>query len=405
VKHGLDMGQFDGAHLPSHLYVHIPFCASKCSYCDFTSVSGASEDIVRGVFIGIRTQLTVWSRYALPGVLDTIYFGGGTPSRYPEKVAQELTYIRDRFPVHPRAEITVEGNPDSLDADSMALLADAGATRISVGVQSFDDGVLRLLGRRHDAEAAWAACHEVMDAGLDLSVDLICGVPGQTITSWSETLERAVSTGARHVSVYPLSVEEGTPLWVAVDSGLVDEPDPDMAADMMMLAANVLGHHGLNRYEVANYASDRAHESRHNTAYWTGNSYIGIGPGAHGMLDSDTATAVGMLDIGNDDVARVRYGNAPDLEDWLTGRGDTSETLTGSEAAREDVMLGLRMARGVAAEQVEAAGVTAVLESLAAEGLCERVADAQGGAHVRWRTTERGWLLGNRVFGRVWDGE
>ena len=400
----IDIGEFEGAQLPSHLYVHIPFCASKCSYCDFASVSGASDDIVRAVFVGIRTQLTVWSHHMLPGVLDTIYFGGGTPSRYPEKVARELAYIRERFPVHPRAEVTVEGNQDSLDAESIAQLSAAGATRISVGVQSFDDSVLRLLGRRHDAAAAWAACRAVVEAGLDLSVDLICGVPGQTIRSWSETLERAASTGARHLSVYPLSVEEGTPLWVAVDSGLVDEPDPDIAADMMLLAANVLGHHAFERYEVANYAEDRAHESRHNTSYWTGSSYIGIGPGAHGMLDAPTATAVGMLDMGHGDVARVRYGNAPDIDDWLIGRGDTVETLTADEVSREDVMLGLRLTRGVPAEQVEVSGLTSILESLAADGLTELAEPATGGS-ARWKTTERGWLLGNQVFGRVWTGE
>ena len=399
-----DMSQIEGARLPSHLYLHVPFCASKCSYCDFNSISGASDDIVRTVFTGMRTQLTTWSRSALDGVLDTVYVGGGTPSRYPEKVAEELGHVRSSFVVHPNAEVTVEGNPDSLDAESVALLSSAGATRISVGVQSFDDSVLRLLGRRHDAAEAWAACRVVAGAGLDLSVDLICGVPGQTITSWSETLERAASTGARHVSVYPLSIEDGTPLSVAVGGGLIDAPDPDAAADMMLLASTVLGHHGLVRYEVANYAKDREHESVHNTAYWTGRPYIGVGPGAHGMLDAATAHAVGMLGMGREDAARVRYGNAPDIDQWLVGKGDTLETLTAEEAAREDVMLGLRLVRGVPAEQVEGAGLTAVLESLRTEGLTELSSPAAGGV-PRWRTTERGWLLGNEVFGRVWTGE
>ena len=399
-----DMPEDDGARLPAHLYLHVPFCASKCSYCDFASVSGASDDIVRAVFTGMRTQLTLWRRSGLEGVLDTVYVGGGTPSRYPEKVAEELRHIRSEFVVHPSAEVTVEGNPDSLDTEAVALFADAGVTRISVGVQSFDDRVLGLLGRRHDAKAAWAACRAVTDAGLDLSVDLICGVPGQTITSWSETLERAASTGAHHISVYPLSIEDGTPLSVAVGGGLVDAPDPDVAADMMLLAANVLGYHALNRYEVANYAEDREHESRHNTAYWTGHSYIGIGPGAHGMVDAATAHAAGLLEMGHDDVARVRYGNAPSIDEWLVGKGDSFETLTREEVGREDVMLGLRLVRGVPASQVESVGLTAILESLAADGLTELTVPL-GRSAPRWRTTERGWLLGNVVFERVWSGE
>jgi oxygen-independent coproporphyrinogen-3 oxidase len=394
----------EAPRLPSHLYVHVPFCASKCSYCDFASISGASDDIVRTVFTGIRTQLTTWSRSALDGVLDTVYVGGGTPSRYPEKVAEVFGRVRAEFVVHPHAEVTVEANPDSLDSEVAELFSAAGVTRISVGVQSFDDSVLRLLGRRHDAAEAWAACRAVVDAGIELSVDVICGVPGQTITSWSETLERVVSTGAHHISVYPLSIEKGTPLSVAVSGGLVADVDPDAAADMMLLASNVLGYHGFGRYEVANYAVDPAHESVHNTAYWTGRPYIGVGPGAHGMLDAATARAVGMLDMGREDVARVRFGNAGDIDSWLTGKGDSYETLTSEEAVREDVMLGLRLARGVGVGQVEQAGLTDVLESLAADGLVE-IAAPMGSGGPRWRTTNRGWLLGNVVFGRVWAGE
>ena len=203
-------GSLLGPSLPAHLYIHVPFCASKCAYCDFASISGASDDVVRAVFTGIRTQLRRWEVTGLGGVLDTVYVGGGTPSRYPEEVIRVLDYVREHFVVRSDAEVTVEANPDSVDAEVAAAFASAGVTRVSVGVQSFDDTVLRVLGRRHDARAAWDACRVVSDAGMDLSVDLICGVPGQTITSWSETLARAAATGARHASVYPLSIEPGT---------------------------------------------------------------------------------------------------------------------------------------------------------------------------------------------------
>ncbi len=389
-----------GPQLPAHLYVHVPFCASKCAYCDFASVAGADDALVEAVFAGIRTQLSHWSRSGLEGVLDTIYVGGGTPTLAAEQVAELLSWVRRHFVVHPAAEITVEANPDSLDARVVALLAEAGATRISVGVQSFDDTVLRMLGRRHDAASALRAALAVVDGGLDLSVDLICGVPEQTITSWSETLERAAATGAHHASVYPLSIEEGTPFDAAIGAGLVAEPDPDVAAEMMVLAEESLGYHALGRYEVANYAEDRAHESRHNTAYWTGRSYLGVGPGAHGMLDAPTALAAGIVRELGPELARVRYANAASIEDWLVVQGDTAETLTAEEAAREDVMLGMRLTRGVPAGQVAAAGLTRTLESLAADGL---VTLAGEDAAARWCTTRRGWLLGNEVFGRIWS--
>ena len=394
-----------GPSLPAHLYIHVPFCASKCAYCDFASVAGASDEVVGAVFTGIRSQLRRWASTGLDGVLDTVYVGGGTPSLYPDEVIRVLEYVRKHFIVRSGAEITVEANPDSLDIEIARAFAGAGVSRISVGVQSFDDSVLRVLGRRHNAQAAWEACGAVRDAGLDLSVDLICGVPGQTVTSWSETLARAAATGARHASVYPLSVEDGTPLQVAVDTGLLDEPDSDVAAEMMLLAEATLGYHSLRRYEVANYAVDRAHESRHNSAYWSGRMYMGVGPGAHGMLDSMTARVFGLLDVDDVMTTRVRYANVDDISEWFVGHGDTTEMLTAEEVSREDVMLGMRLVRGVPRSQVEAAGLGEVLELLASDGLVELASDEVSRPGPNWRTTQRGWLLGNEVFSRIWAGE
>ncbi len=392
---GADFG--DVARLPAHLYVHVPFCASKCSYCDFASESCNDPERIRAVFTAMRSQLRQWSNSALDGVLETIYFGGGTPSLCAEWVVETLDYIGEEFTIHPTAEITVEANPDSLSRDVVDLLAAHGVNRVSVGVQSFDASVLGMLGRRHDAIAAWRACEAVLDAGLALSVDLICGVPGQSESSWVETLRRAVDTDAGHISVYPLSVEEGTPLAAAIDSGLVAEPDPDSAADMMVIASEALARAAFTRYEVANYAKTAADQSHHNTAYWTGRSYIGIGPGAHGMLDAETALVAGM-GAGLAPGARLRYGNSGDIDEWMVGRGDTSEVLSAEEAAREDIMLGLRLAEGVDERAAEAAGVADALRQLAAEGLVEHAAG-------RWHTTTRGWLLGNEVFSRIWLGD
>lgn len=392
-----DFAAASAPSLPAHLYVHVPFCASKCAYCDFASVPGPRPELVAAVFAGIRSQLVVWQRHGLDGVLETVYVGGGTPSLCSTDVVRLLAFLRREFVVHPAAEVTVEANPDSLDVDTALRLAEAGVTRVSVGVQSFSDEELRILGRRHDAHRAAAACDAVLAAGLDLSVDLICGVPGQTRAVWADTLRRTAESGAGHVSVYPLSIEQGTPMHAAIDAGLLDDVDPDVAADHLLLAAGALGYHGFDRYEVANYAIDEAHQSRHNTAYWTGREYLGVGPGAHGMVSGRVAVAAGLIETA-DPFCRVRYANASEIDEWLVVRGDEVEVLTEAEALREDAMLGMRMTRGITDALARRAGVVEILESLVDPGLVEHVAG-------RWRTTTRGWLLGNEVFGRIWDGE
>ena len=395
---GEAFGDFFGPQMPAHLYLHVPFCASKCAYCDFASVAGAGSQEVFAVFSGMQAEVRRWGISSMPGVLETVYVGGGTPSLHAAPVALTLEHVARDLPLREHAEITVEANPDSLGDAALEALLEGGANRISLGVQAFDDRVLRLLGRIHDARGAREAAARVRASGCELAVDLICGVPGQSMASWVETLEEAVETGAHHISVYPLAIEDGTPLSAAISGGIVDEPDPDVAADMMLVAQERLARSGLERYEVANYATP-GHESRHNNAYWTGRSYIGIGPGAHGMLDAETARAVGLhLPLPGEDTARVRYSSAADIEGWLTGATGEIELLSAAAAAREDVMLGLRLVKGVSSQQVADAALTPVLEGLGADGLIELVAG-------RWRTTARGWLLGNEVFGRVWTAE
>ncbi len=390
------LAELSGPALPAHVYVHVPFCESRCSYCDFYSVVDPTHEYTTTFVSAVAAEATQWANRSLPGVLETLYVGGGTPTALGGQLVRLVTDVLQRFPVRRAAEITVEANPDSLHEGLVEPLAAGGVTRVSVGVQSFDDAVLRLLGRRHDAARAEAACSTVRQAGLHLSVDLMCGIPGQTPQTWIDTLERAIGTGAGHVSVYPLAVEEGTPLAVAIDSGLVDAPDPDMAADMLLAAETMLERAGIPRYEVANYARP-GQESRHNSAYWKGRPYLGIGPSAHGMLDPATAAAVNLVD----DVAgigRVRYANVRGVDEWLMGASPEVETLAPQDAAREDVMLGMRLVEGVPESQAETAGVAPSLRSLEIQGL---VVLDEG----RWRATTRGWLLGNEVFGRIWAGE
>jgi oxygen-independent coproporphyrinogen-3 oxidase len=383
------------ARLPRHLYVHVPFCASRCDYCDFYSSTDFSGGAVDRTFAAIRDSISGWGGLGLPGAVDTVYFGGGTPSVVARHVADALDHIRATLPLAATAEITAEANPDSLNSDIVAVFTDAGFNRLSLGVQSFDDCVLQVLGRRHDGAAARVALRRAVASGMRVSVDLICGVPGQDARSWRSSVLLAAASGADHVSVYPLSIESTTPMGACMAAGALEAPDADRAADMMLDAERLLGEHGFDRYEVANYAAGAQARSRHNLAYWTGVSYLGIGPGAHGMLDPATAAAAGL--VGADcEFGRVRYANR---EPGLDSSGCTQpgiELLTLAEAAREDVMLGLRLVDGVSDDLVGAAGVSQVLENLAEDGLVEHVNGA-------WRTTERGWLLGNEVFARVWD--
>jgi oxygen-independent coproporphyrinogen-3 oxidase len=383
-------------NLPRHLYVHIPLCASKCSYCDFYSLvddgSLSHAEIVRTTVASLRG----WLEPAVArSPLDTLYVGGGTPTVLGDELPGLLRALTEVMPLAEGAEVTIEANPDSLTDTLLAGLRDAGATRVSVGVQSLDGGALQLLGRRHDRESAIRALRSVTAAGLDLAADLMCGIPGVSPTAWTESLDAVVACGATHVSVYPLAVEEGTPLAADIKAGRIPGPDEDETVDALLAAESRLGAHDFVRYEIANYALP-GHESRHNSAYWTGKPYLGIGGGAHGMLSGDQARALGLAPPEGIQVARLRYSYtcAPfpvHAESPLA----SMESLHADEAAREDAMLGMRMAVGITDELAEAAGAVDALESLVADGL---VVHAEG----RWHATSRGWLLGNEIFGRIW---
>ena len=402
----------DVAPLTVALYVHVPFCLSKCAYCDF--VSAVSDDRWHAPFVdAILFSASHWASFGLLEDVPTLYFGGGTPTILGDELVRLVSGLRQIVELRDDAEITVETNPDTTTPALIADLVAAGVNRFSLGIQSFDDDVLSTLGRRHDAESARDAAAALAASGVPFSVDLICGVPGQSDDSWARSLAEAVRTGAGHVSVYPLTVEEGTPLAAAVAAGTVAEPDSDAAAAMMLAAQSALAQAGIERYEVANYARVGS-EARHNTVYWTGGAYLGLGPSASSMLP---ATAYGQVaaaegwpdaDAGSDadcaPAARVRFTTTADTTAFLRrplGAPSEVESLSAEETAREDVMLGMRLSQGVCATQVEAAGLLPVMESLADDGLVERVATDTD----RWRTTSRGWLMGNVVFGRLWAGE
>ena len=392
--------------LATALYVHVPFCVSKCAYCDFASAVG-DERWHTPYVDAVLYAADHWSSYDVLDDVASLYIGGGTPTLLGAELVRLITGLRELAGLRVGAEVTVETNPETTDQRGIAALAAAGVNRFSLGVQSFDDAVLGTLGRRHSVACAVAAADVLERSGQRFSVDLICGVPGQSTASWRESVERAIATRAAHVSVYPLSIEEGTPLARAIDEGRMSEPDPDAAAEMMELASALLGTAGLDRYEVANYARP-GEESRHNSSYWTGLAYLGLGPSAASMLPpisfAPIAASEGWEAV-PEGAARCRFATTSDTAEWLRNplrAPAETEYLTARETAREDVMLGMRRSVGVPAEEVAAAGLGAVLESLAVSGLVEL---ARGETGERWRPTARGWLLGNEVFGRIWSGE
>jgi len=395
---------------PVSLYVHVPFCVSKCAYCDFYSKPGAPELYSRFVDAALF-EAGHWSHYDLLDDVPTMYIGGGTPTVLGMELVRLVRGLRETAHLRSDAEITVETNPETTDADQVALLVGAGITRFSLGVQSFDDAVLAALGRCHDAARTESALEVLRASGVPFSIDLICGVPGQSFESWDSTLEKAVGCGARHVSVYPLTVEDGTPLATAVIEGRQPTPDPDVAADMMLAAEVALAAAGIPRYEVASYAQP-GHEARHNLVYWTGGAYLGVGPHAASMLPyaefRRVAEAEGwsLEPPAAEPPVRARFTRETSLEDYLRrplARPEPLETLAAQEVLREDVMLGLRLSRGVPVGAVAEAGLAETLSSLAERGLVSLSRDGDG--VERWRTTQRGWLLGNQVFGAVWAGE
>lgn len=383
------------------VYIHVPFCTSKCEYCDFgsTSVDPASsavQELFGAYCDAVMREVGEWEARGLLADVPTVYIGGGTPTVLGDRLPKLVRWLRSLDGVGLETEVNLEANPDSLDERMVEGVLEAGATRVSLGVQSLDDEVLAWLGRRHSAAQGMHAANLLHASGLRFSMDLMCGIPVQSDGSWEWTLEDAINTGAGHVSVYPLTVEEGTPLFDRVDRGDAVEPDADAAADQMIHAAKRLRSAGFEHYEIASYARC-GEECRHNMRYWTGASYLGVGPGAAGMLlTGDVPPDWGVEAV----EGRVRFTSTPDTATFIRGetRPHEIEVISAADAVREDAMLGLRLRRGITEGLAEAAGATQGLQALARQGLV-KLADGW------WSTTERGWLLGNEVFTRVWAGE
>ena len=370
---------------PLGLYIHIPFCKSKCVYCDFYSLPNAEAQMDRYVSALCR-QLTELAQRATAHEVDTVYFGGGTPSYLGEKrLRQVMKAVEKSYRIAKDAEITLEANPDSAgDWKTLRALRKAGFNRISLGVQSADDEQLKTLGRPHDfaqAEEAVAAARKAKIGNI--SLDLIYGLPGQTLESWQDTVERAAALEPEHLSCYGLKVEEGTPLWDMQDT--MDLPDDDLQADMYLWTVERLAQLGYEQYEISNFAKP-GFESRHNLKYWTLGEYAGFGPGAHS------------------DLGGVRYAYVRDLKAYCEGVETEGNILSENDRIPdrdrdiEYIMLGLRLAKGISRQEFEYrfrlpfGPIQAVLERFTEGGR----AVLQGG---RWHLTPEGFLVSNQIIG------
>ncbi len=403
------------------LYVHVPFCAQKCRYCDFDSSSFAPCDLSAALDAYFEQLFARLDAFGKAGTLDqirTVYVGGGTPSLAGERLVELARRIRASCaPV----EFTCEANPESLTAELAAALAKVGVTRVSLGVQTLDNTELAAIGRIHDADRALVAIATVKNAGLDVSCDLMCGLPGQTAASWKRTLDGVLAAAPHHVSVYPLTLEEGTPLYRMACRDESLEPDEDFQAACMDVARERLGAVGYHPYEVASYALD-GHECAHNITYWTGQGYLGLGRSAAGMLDAEDFDRLAGLFPGvssRGDSYRVRLVQRDD-----DATAFEAEYLSQREAAAEDLMLSCRMTGGVASDLLVRAACVIPADELAAAcdralelGLATWVPETLGvhegpfasadvvAGHVRAHLapTHLGWLDGNVLFELFWD--
>jgi len=378
---------------PFGLYIHVPFCASRCGYCDFNTYTaselgpGASRnDYVDSVLAELRlVRLVLGSE--LPTV-RTIFFGGGTPTLLPaEHLAAMLDEIRTEFPVAPDVEVTVEANPESVTRASFARLLRAGVNRVSLGMQSAVPHVLSVLDRQHTPGQALRAAEDARAAGVPrISLDLIYGTPGESDEDWQTSLDAALSASVEHLSAYALIVEPGTALARRVARGEITAPDDDVLADRYEQTDQTLSRAGLGWYEVSNWASSPADQCRHNELYWTGGNWWGIGPGAH--------SHIGGARWWNRKHPAAYAGSLAEGASPAQG----SELLDGAHRRIEAIMLGIRLRGGIALELLSDRGRQRAEEAVT-YGLLDRSAYAAGRAAL----TMRGRLLADAVVRDLTD--
>ena len=382
---GLSEGEFSEERMKTlGLYIHIPFCRSKCAYCDFYSLPGR-EDRMDAYCDALCRSAAEWGSRAGDYRTDTVYIGGGTPSWFGSgRIAAVLDAVRRSFRLTGDCEITMEANPDSVTQDGMRRICAAGVNRISLGVQSADDGELSTAGRPHSFADACRAVNIVRSAGIrNLSLDLIYGLPGQSMAGWRNSVERILALAPDHISCYGLKLEEGTPFWR--DRDRMSFPDEDLQADEYLWLCERLKQADFAQYEISNFAKP-GYASRHNLKYWTLGEYLGLGPGACS------------------DFQGIRFGYARDLDGWIAGTCALSERkrIDPAERLEEYVMLGLRLQSGITRDRYQAFGgrnwekLERLLLLYQKHG---RMREDEG----HWHCTPEGFLVSNALIGSLLD--
>ena len=370
---------------PLGLYVHVPFCRSKCQYCDFYSVATKDDKLIDGYLDAVCDHIKEAGELAPNYKVDSIYFGGGTPTFFgADGMSVILTTIRRNFDVDNNAEISFEANPDSVSDRLLHRLRAEGFNRVSLGIQSDDNDMPKKLGRPHTYDPAVAAYQRIRKAGFrNVSIDLMYGLPGQDLMDWQETLDNVLRLMPEHISCYGLKIEEGTPFWEIRDS--LNLPDEDTQAEMYLTMVEALRSRGFRQYEISNFCRKGLY-SRHNMRYWTGGEYLGFGPGA------------------SSDFAGKRFSLKSDLQSYITAIREGGEIMEDiqeipmRERAGEYLMLRLRTNVGINQAEYEK---TFLLPFAPLEEVMEkhrRFYHATQTDDGRWVLTPKGYLVSNDII-------
>jgi oxygen-independent coproporphyrinogen-3 oxidase len=385
------------------LYLHIPFCKHRCGYCDFNTFAG-KDPLIPAYFNALGNEITIMGKrdFSL-GRVHTIYFGGGTPTLVPPKFYERiLNTIQQSFHVTQDVEISIEANPGTVDLPQLSLFRSYGINRISIGAQSFDAGELRLLGRIHNPEAIRTAFQNARSARFsNINLDLIYGLPNQSLETWGNTLLEAVKLEPEHLSLYGLSIEENTPLSKAINDGSTERPDPDLAADMYDWASHILSKNDYEQYEISNWAKKsrpvNLNQCKHNLQYWHNQSYLGFGSAAHSYYEH--MRTINECEI--EDYIQIME-KASCLEESCNPALMEKYDLSQWDEMEETMMVGLRLTEeGVETLRFKDRFGKTIddcfhpqIEELIKEGLLEWI----GRKNQALRLTPKGRLLGNRVF-------
>jgi len=397
------------------LYIHIPFCQTKCSYCDFNTYAGINSLIPTHVRV-LSKEIEMWAEILGHPKVSTIFFGGGTPSLLsPDQLGAIIDTVQRNFASDCVNEITVEVNPDDVTEERMEGFLQVGVTRVSLGIQSLDDSLLKILGRRHDSSTALEAFKCIRSTGFtNISVDLMYGLPMQTLAQWKNTCASIMDLDPNHISAYCMTVEAGTPLASQVAKSLIPEPNSDLAADMIEWVAKYFEGRGYDRYEISNWAQP-GFFSQHNLGYWANFEYLGVGPGAHSYLGSHRFSNVRLPRTylasfdSTQDIGRLKSEDFSVDSLEALGLIEVAEMIPPALEMSETMMLGLRLNQGVRLKEFHArfgVHITEVFSSVIDElENLELIQFSEGetGDPVL-RLSPRGQMLGNEVFQRFLFG-